>query len=236
MVLAQRATVHCGDKMVIWPEFADAAAVLKWVMNLERYRFNISSRLFRGHGRDQERLYNIETLLAMLPMFDATNALDAVYAIIDLGSDTYETPEIPIDYRLQPAVLFQAVLKVVINNSASLDIICRPWAPICTGPSWISTVANYAFARRVDGQYDRQNGDSLVGSPGRRTYHAARNTFTHGNVQFSSEANVPILTANGFTIGIVEAAGDRCINGSIPANWMSLGAWSNRSQAVPPDF
>jgi protein AFG1 len=258
MALARRATVHCGDKIVIWPDFADAAAVFgtKWpeIVQLldpkKAYEFgevqipgatslvNISSRLFRGHkkGSNKGRLHNIETLLAMLPMFDVTNALDAVYAIIDLGSDTYGTSEIPIDYRLEPAVLFQAVLKAVINTSGSLDIICRPWAPICIVPSWISTVANYAFVRRPDGQYDRQNGDNLVGSSGRRIYNAAGNTLTHENVHFSSEENVPILTANGFTIGIVEAVGDRCINGSIPANWMSLGAWSKRSQAVPPDF
>jgi hypothetical protein len=258
MALARHATVHCGEKTAFWSDFADAVAVFgtKWLEIVQllapkqAYEFgevqipgatslvNISSRLFRHYrtGGEKERLYDIETLLAMLPMFEVTNPLDTIYSIIDLGSDTYETSEIPIDYTLQPAVLFNAVLKVVINTSGSLDIICRPWAPICKVPSWICTVTQYAFIRRPDGQYDRQNGDSLVGNPGRKAYYASGNTSTHGNVSFSGEADALTLTANGFIIGFVEAVGDRCINGNIPANWMSLACWTNRSEAAPPDF
>lgn len=83
---------------------------------------------------------------------------------------------------------------------------------------WFSTVSNYAFVRRPDGQYDRQNGDSFAGILGHQVYGASRHSVAHETVRFHSGVNAGLLTVTGFRIGLVDATGNRCINGNIPAN------------------
>jgi hypothetical protein len=81
---------------------------------------------------------------------------------------------------------------------------------------WFSTVSNYAFMRRLDGQHDRQNGDSFTGILGRQVYGASGHSVAHETVRFHSGVNAGLLTVTGFRIGLVDATGDRCVNGNIP--------------------
>jgi hypothetical protein len=83
---------------------------------------------------------------------------------------------------------------------------------------WFPAVSNYAFVRRPDGQYDRQNGDSFARILGRQVYGASGHSVAHETVRFHSGVNAALLNVTGFRIGLADATGDRCVNGNIPAN------------------
>jgi hypothetical protein len=258
IILAQAATVHCGRRVVSWSDFVDAATLFqsKWsdirrltnMTDAEALELGdahllgaislieVSRVIFRKDsvGKVLQRLLDLETLLSLLPTFEVTELLDAVYAIIDLASDIAGTQKLRIDYRLQPEELFRDVTKLIVESSGSLDIICRPWAPKSGLPSWIPTLAKYAFKRRATGpQYDRQQGVCLVGMPHSRAYRACGSYTAKGNVTFREESVQQILSARGLTLGSIKELGDRCRNGNIPAEWMTIGGWEDLDKPVP---
>ena len=103
------------------------------------------------YSRTLQRRLGLETLLATLPMFDVTVPSDAIYSIIDLAHDTYDANAIPMDYGLEPVALFSKIVDF-IEKSRSMDIICRPWASICSNLLfYVSTISSYAFERQRDG-------------------------------------------------------------------------------------
>ncbi|RGP64285.1 ankyrin and het domain [Fusarium sporotrichioides] len=114
MVLAKDATVHCGDRVVRWSDFADAAALL--VSNQERIKslFDVSdwregqntlgtvesfgawillestSNLFRRkpNGDIKRPIKPIEYLVTSLKTFDTGNTRDLIYSLVSIASDT----------------------------------------------------------------------------------------------------------------------------------------------------
>ena len=262
MAFARKATVHCGSKSVPWPDFADAAALFgsKWfefrqgLKAREVYELgevqgvgasslvDISSNVFRKDqtGAVLTRLFSLESLLATLPMFEVTQDHDCVYAIIDLGQDSAGVDSIVRDYTVPAADLFRNVVEFVVDRSGSLDIICSPWARVIRPkllPLWISTVSVYAYIRRPNGQYTRHNADSLVGMPDHRHYKASGSTVSHGNVAFGKAGGRAFLRVTGHKVGGISSLADRCVNGNIPGEWMTLGGWTDReSQPIPHDL
>lgn len=262
MALAKKATVHCGTKSMPWSEFADAVAlfgiirdeVVRHMSPDQAYELgethalgaaslvDISSNIYRKdhvNDRIQEHLLTLESLLAKLPMFNVSDARDAVYATIALGKDTFDQESIPVNYTMPPATLFAIVTKFVIEKSGSLDIICRPWAPAhgdLALPSWIPTVANYPFVRRPDGQYNRQNADILVGRPEHKhkPYNATGDVGANRHVRISFEPL--ILECGGIQADCIAEVGDRCVNGNIPVGWAKMAGWHDRSKPIPPEF
>lgn len=263
MALARKATVHCGTKSIPWSDFADAVAlfgiireeVVKHLSPDQVYEIgeihalgaaslvDISSNIYRKDhfdGHIQERLLNLESLLAKLPMFNVSQAHDAVYATITLGKDTFDNNTIPVDYTMSPTKLFARVTEYIIEKSGSLDIICRPWAPSHAGltlPSWIPTVANYPYVRRFDGQYNRQNADSLVGRPEnkRKPYNACDDVAANVSVLVDEDVTA-ILKSGGIHADFIGDVGDRCVNGNIPSGWTKMAGWHDRSSRAPPEF
>ena len=261
IALARKATVHCGTESIPWTEFADAVAlfgtirneVVKHMSPAQAYELgetyalgaasliDISSNIYRKdhvRGQIQERLLNLESLLTKLPMFDVSDARDAVYATITLAKDTFGNESIPVDYTMPPVKLFAIVTKFVIEKSGSLDIICCPWAPrhaYLTLPSWIPTVANYPYVRRSDGQYNRQSADMLVGRPEHehKPYSATGDVGANGHVTILP-GKAPILECTGIQVGAIAEVGERCVNGNIPKGWTSMALWHDRSNPIPP--
>lgn len=257
MALAQKATVHCGSRAISWPDMAAAAAlfgthweeIVRRQPPLEAFMFGdiqtpgatslveLSTKVLR---RDQsrkglQRRLGLEALLATLPMFDVTVPSDAIYSIIDIAHDTYDANPISVDYGLEPTVLFSEVIDFIIKKSGSMDIICRPWAPVCSNlPSYVSTLSEYAFERRQDGQYYRQNADSLTGFPGRSFYRAAANTLPQHLMTIASGQRT--LECKGRPLGRVIATGGRSVNGNVPREWAELAGWIDRSHPVPEIF
>lgn len=250
-----------------WADFADAvtlfsrrrAEIVKHLTPDEAYGLgeihalgaaslvDITNNLHRKDdgGRILERLLDLESLLTKIPMFDVTQTHDAVYAVLNLAKDTQSRfldpkPPIPVDYRISPAILFASVVRYIIKQSNSLDILCRPWAPSRTDlPSWIATVVTYPYARRPDGQYHRQYADTLVGSPSTRGnfYNASRKLYrkpdAHDHI---TDESIERLVVTGVEFDQILSLGDRCINGNIPANWIIMAGWKNVNDECPADF
>ena len=260
MALARSATVHCGSRNVSWTDFANAAATFesRWQEishTLGTYATDrlgdvhvpgasslvrISSDVFRkdAAGNILDRCYDIETLLSILPMFAVTEPLDFVYAILNLGRDTHDSSHLNIrmDYSAQSVDVFADVVTHIMELSESLDVICRPWAPDCALPSWVPSIAKYAYVRRnYDGQYERENADSLVGLPGRAVYSAAGRTAPKAEVVPCPDGS-PRLRAQGFFIGWVGSIGDRCVNGNIPWEWHKIGGWAGGKSPIPNEY
>jgi hypothetical protein len=257
MALARKATVHCGSRIISWPDMATAAAlfgtyweeIVHRLPPLEAFMFGdvqtpgaaslvkLSAKVVMRDqsGNILQRRLGLEALLATLPMFDVTVPSDAIYSIIDLAHDTYDTNAISVDYGLEPVALFSKVVDFIIEKSRSMDIICRPWAPICSNlPSYVSTISSYAFERRRDGQYYRQNADSLTGFPGRSLYQAAANTVSKHLMKTVSGRET--IECEGMLLGPIITTGGRSVNGNVPREWTELAGWLDRSQPVPEDF
>ncbi|KAI0872198.1 heterokaryon incompatibility protein-domain-containing protein [Hypoxylon argillaceum] len=114
IALAQSATVHCGEKMVHWLDFADAVSLL--VSNQETIRnlFDFSnwregpntlgevnsfganilleatSKLFlrTAKGGIRRPITNIESLVTSLKTFDTSDQRDLIYSLVSIASDT----------------------------------------------------------------------------------------------------------------------------------------------------
>jgi hypothetical protein len=112
LVLARNATVHCGDQVVHWSDFADAVAL--FVTKFEQIKqlfpqsrpfqanplsdirvlganvlVHTTSDLFRKspEGEIFERLRSMEILVSTLLPFEASDPKDIVYAVPSLAKD-----------------------------------------------------------------------------------------------------------------------------------------------------
>jgi hypothetical protein len=152
-----------------------------------------TSNLFRRSdtGEILERLLGLETLVSTFLPFEASDPRDTIYAVLSIASDTRARPAPAIDsttaervlatpthniipnYGKSLADLFTEFIESCVNNSKSLDIICRNWAPVPKPgepvmPSWISLISSSAFGEPEAALQGRSNGDSFVGNPSRR--------------------------------------------------------------------
>ncbi|KAI1108568.1 heterokaryon incompatibility protein-domain-containing protein [Nemania sp. NC0429] len=112
--LAREATVHCGNKMVQWPDFADAVSLLASNQDTIRNLFDHSewrdgpstlgdvqsfgayilleatSKLFlrTAQGQITRPIKKLESLVTSLKTFDATDPRDLIYSLVSIASDT----------------------------------------------------------------------------------------------------------------------------------------------------
>jgi hypothetical protein len=207
---------------------------------------DITNNLHRkdSGGRILERLLDLESLLTKIPMFEVTQIHDAVYAVLGLAKDTQSglsdsKPPIHIDYNTSHAILFASVVRFIIAQSNSLDILCRPWAPSSSDlPSWIATVVTYPYARRPDGQYHRQYANTLVGSPSAKGkfYNASRELYRQSEEHPVTDGTFERLVVTGVEFDQILSVGGKAINGNAPADWIIMAGWKNVNDECPPDF
>jgi hypothetical protein len=219
LAVAKIAILHCGGESIGWSEFADAVVLFE--SNLQDIRrFFTSSWMASGgpmddihalgasklvtvvsniirktpDGKTLNRLETLESLVSTLSVFEATDPLDTIIAVIGLAKDQAQLQQIQsrIDENqgvLEVLEVYTAFVEYCVN-SGSIDIICRHWAPemreptylerlMGVGPtkidlpSWIPRVSGSAFGAPVDNLKGRVNGDSFVGMPNHRIYNAA---------------------------------------------------------------
>ena len=121
-------------------------------------------------GQIIQKLCTIETMLSSLALLQVSNPRDTLYALLTLANDVQLLPE-QVDYSKSYSHVCKDAVDHIVNSTASLDIICRPWAAAAPGlPSWICQFSQHAFAAGSDA--GRVNADSLVGLPGRAIYRA----------------------------------------------------------------
>jgi hypothetical protein len=148
--------------------------------------------------------------------------------------------EFPVDYDKSALEVFKIFVKIAVQRSESLDIICRPWAPEKERdeesgqwkpiklPSWIPNLSGQPFERQKNGKMLRKNPDILVGSPrsGRRTYNASGSEQMYCFIDLLHD-NPSTMKVDGFILGKIESLFESAQFGNVPASWLEAGGWIN---------
>jgi hypothetical protein len=172
---ARKATVYCGTKDTKWPDFSDAVSLFGEKfdeinllfgrehqfdesgnrISLENVRKVAAHALVTtlnyivrksANGRVIQRLCTMETLISDVAQLEVTDPRDTVYAIMTLAKDVKQPEERP-DYSKSVKEVCKDLISHTVNSFGSLDIICRPWAPVSLDlPSWIPTISRHALA------------------------------------------------------------------------------------------
>jgi hypothetical protein len=143
-----------------------------------------------------------------------------------------------LDHQQDLVGICKQLVAFVISKSASLDIICRPWAPITFEkgfPTWIRTLVEAPFGRRVDSSHGRLNADPFVGAPEERFYNASNST-TVSFTKFRESDNYSSLYVEGFILDTIIEKGDTALGGIIPWDWMELGGYQETSEEAPEEL
>ena len=150
-------------------------------------------------GTFLEKMLSLEVLISELSSFQVSRSHDIIYAVLGLAKDirSIQGPRdtnttinngqanspilrsvnafkesinsFRIDDDQDILDVCKDYLKLTISSGGSLDILCRPWAPVLEDrvlPSWLTNSAQTAYSVGSDGIYYRTNADILVGSPG----------------------------------------------------------------------
>jgi hypothetical protein len=156
----------------------------------------------------------------------------------DTGSDRLDFTLYFIDYRKSIWKICIEVVELVLRDSDSVDIICRPWAPEWDGlPSWISTLGRDSFKMARNGLYTRVNADPLVGAPDRvgKPYNACRKLQV-GTRRFGHILDNGVFAIQGFALGRISKVSSVAIEGCVPPDWLALGQWNNVENPPPDAF
>ncbi|KAI0384304.1 heterokaryon incompatibility protein-domain-containing protein [Hypomontagnella monticulosa] len=177
--VAQKATVHCGDKEFSWEKLIHAVALLERIgrdgsidrlfklrpdtRHVSEYVGNISalpayrlvqnvSGLYRQlSGKNRVAQYTLEQLVCFLVIFQSSEPRDIIYAMLGIASDVqpsyeetssgqspsgiqtgHEPSKFLVRYEEDILSVYIRFLEHAMKTSRSLDILCRPWAPVVT--------------------------------------------------------------------------------------------------------
>ncbi len=197
-------------------------------------RFSV--RPARDNPTEPEEL--IQEHAAPLSAQDEDRARSSISAFKKAVSDAF-----PVDYEKTFFQVCKDFLKFAIKRSDSLDIICRPWAPINSGvqlPSWIPMLSGTAFRPDAKMVHSRVKADSLVGLPmhGKGNYNAARKFPLNKNSHFriGEEAENGSLFVDGFVLDRIAEKALPALQGNVPLAWLELAGWKDPSTAPPDAF
>lgn len=205
-------------------------------------------------GRPRYRLHSSHHLAVLGENHTKTRSRDRSPAVAkDAAEKMYKKPKrsFHVDYEKSMLSLCTEVVNFVVNQSNSIDIICKPWVPNMlsirdqkedihsddkvTLPSWIQTREKRPFGFNPDHRnpkYTRIAADPLVGKQlqGSKTYSAS------GIVPYPRDMNLidgRVLNARGFVLDTVFKIGSQAVNGTIPSNWLQLGTWVDMYRRHP---
>lgn len=143
----------------------------------------------------------------------------------------------PVNYGKTFFEVCKDFLDFSMTKSRSLDILCRPWAPVVKDeklPSWIRTLRHAPYGRRPDGYWTRKNPDTLVGQPGKCSYSASGKYPC--DWQFGKDPESPSLRVKGFVLDIVGEIEDTARSGVIPRTWPKVCGWDDTCKDPPERF
>jgi hypothetical protein len=263
IALASAATLHCGNKMIKWTDFADAVDLVGADSTLNSlweartipatHLVYASNNLCRksSQNSETEKLRTLDVLLSTLTAFVVTDPADTIFALLALARDITPDGEysIRVDYSKKIEEVCADFLNFSRHRSGFLDMICVPWAPIGnrsrysdSAPSWLCSLSSSAFSNTCwDSSKDppgRTNADSLVGMLHRKNYRASRDTLAKGGYINSKGC----LKANGFIVDTISILGDVASDGDIPKEWLHIansrverGAHVSRAPGSTPE-
>jgi len=278
LAVARNAALHCGPHIIQWTSFSDAVALFEANLS-EIQRYFTFSQASGGRIKDiralgastlvsvvnniirkapdgsiLNRLESVETLVSMLAVFEASDPLDTIIAVIGLSKDRMQVQSM-ISSRRKLRDNYIDFVFYCVRSSGSIDIVCRHWAPIIKEapnylehnqlPSWIPNVGGSAFGAPEDKykakQSERVHGDSFVGLPGHRIYDAAAgfpaleyafglNPHPDPNIQYPQyDGN---MTVKGYTLGTIGDLSPR-VKGTLAQEYLEWGGWTPYSPTVP---
>ncbi|KAK4127994.1 hypothetical protein N657DRAFT_631690 [Parathielavia appendiculata] len=85
IALAKRATAYCGSYKVPWLDFSDAISL--YGSSLKQVSFSNNALRRDGQGNILGHRWNVEDLLALLPMFQTQVPHNAIFVILSMASD-----------------------------------------------------------------------------------------------------------------------------------------------------
>lgn len=208
--------------------------------------FNLVSDVFQLQQDGQlVKKLKLERLVEIGTHFETTDPRDAIYALMNLAQDTVLASPRPHrgviipDYRKDTSDVFADFILHCCHVSESLDIICRPWAPVesangyttyhgqvhtTKAPSWIITRDKLPFGDPSKGYSHRLHSNSLVEQSRIRVYNAHFNKRPQADIRRLSgnnEHRLSLLT-KGVVIGTVTHRSMRMANAIITKDCLAL--------------
>ncbi|KAI1776789.1 heterokaryon incompatibility protein-domain-containing protein [Hypoxylon cercidicola] len=154
-----------------------------------------------------------------------------------------------VDYEQEPLQVFKRFLKYAIRRSRSLDILCRPWAPIMdigkddklyriTLPSWMPNIERKPFQATKGGRMVRYNSDPLVGAAVFRLKFYSASGLGDPRIddffEISMDKNSRHIVVHAFELSKIGQVWDSAAFGNIPKSWLGAGGWKE-GEGQPPD-
>ncbi|KAF2006863.1 HET-domain-containing protein [Amniculicola lignicola CBS 123094] len=190
----------------------------------------------------------LERLVELGTSLDTTDPRDSIYALLNLANDT--SPKIPQttpgiivpDYDKGMLEVFADFVLHCCRTSASLDIICRPWAPSETylsrqnyqsggryksripSLSWIKSRDQLPFGNPSQNATYRLHGTSLVENSQIQKYRAHNGTKPIIDITRFSDGidEYPSLRARGIVVGEVDQCSMRMASAIIPSSCIDI--------------
>ncbi|KAH0339263.1 HET-domain-containing protein, partial [Aureobasidium melanogenum] len=181
---------------------------------------------------------------------DARSPGEKKEIIVDRLSNGFQQRRIFLDYSKSIFEVCREVLEFVMSRpEATLDILCRPWAPDDPNdsafPSWIPRLSKgVAFKPNRRGKYQRVNANPLLGKfdfsgP---PYRASHNLTVFMKYQFprGDPLREKSLLINGLILHTIQSSElkSNATSGTIPADWREAAQWLETlppEQNPPPD-
>ncbi|KAG9598809.1 HET-domain-containing protein, partial [Aureobasidium melanogenum] len=181
---------------------------------------------------------------------DARSRGEKEQIIVDRLSNGFQQRRIYLDYSKSIFEVCREVLEFVMSRpEATLDILCRPWAPDDPNdmafPSWIPRLSKrIAFKPNRRGKYQRVNANPLLGKfdfsgP---PYRASHNLTVFMKYQFprGDPLREKSLLINGLILHTIQPyeLKSNATSGTIPADWREAAQWLETlppEQNQPPD-
>ncbi|KAI2620434.1 heterokaryon incompatibility protein-domain-containing protein [Hypoxylon sp. NC1633] len=250
------------------PESRHVSEYMGNISALPVYRLvqNVSG-LYREISKDRkEEQYSLEQLVCFLVIFESSEPKDIIYAVLGIASDvegvqdpnrsrrslnldpTRKKP-FPVQYQGKKTLrVYTEFVEHAIQQSKSLDILCRPWAPKDPKdpkdktklPSWILDLNRKPFQATSRGKMVRYNADPFVGPAVRKGgFYAASGTCVNNDsfkIDHGDQSRVPVLTVGAFPLAELNEIWDVAVRGSIPASWLKGAEWDDAEKQSPDEF
>jgi hypothetical protein len=188
---------------------------------------------------------SLESLVQLSIFSDTSNERDTIYALLNLAKDmtspshsSQKSLVVP-DYRKSILDVYLDFILHCCDQSESLDIICRPWAPTPSSqgqnivhegpwnekprrfPSWISPRDNLPYGNPSWRLKYRLHGNPLTSSNHNRIYNAHAETkplVTAGRTR----SNTGLLSVRGILLGEVSKRSQRMANAIITTECLEV--------------
>lgn len=189
-------------------------------------------------GGQIQRLLTLEELVSKLSDFTSSNPRDRIFSLLAIAkdglqlnihtlegtADTQKPGALNIDYEKPLKIVYQDFVAHAIDESKSLDIICRRWVSSVPDdlPTWVRPLqtSQPISATKIE---ELTRADNLVGHPLRAPYSASGKTSAEHKIGLPNTPTANYLTAAGFIIEKISTLGVPALEGNIPNQWLEHG-------------